>query len=115
MNHTEKDDSRTIEWSFRVGIPVLAWVAVFAFFAFADSVSPHEPVTAIDGRATVPVGADPVATRPSLGHEQRRTEDPDTGEPAATQRRFASSGERRPPCDALTPDAMPASAEGLPP
>ncbi len=81
MNLTAKDRSRALEWSFRFGIPILAWVAVFAFFAFAGSVPPHEPVMAIDGGADVPRGAGRITARTSREHEPPRTADPKTGEP----------------------------------
>lgn len=29
------DEQRALEWSFRCGVPALAWAVVFAFFAFA--------------------------------------------------------------------------------
>ena len=82
MNDADKDASRALEWSLRFGIPMLAWAAVFVFFAFAGSVSPHEPVMAVGGGAAAPLGADRMTTRSGLGHEQPRIGELKKGEPA---------------------------------
>jgi len=37
------NEQRVLEWTFRRGVPAFAWAIVFAFFAFADSVSTREP------------------------------------------------------------------------
>ena len=43
MNNARNDEQQVIEWAFRWGVPAFAWAFTFAFFAFADSVSPREP------------------------------------------------------------------------
>jgi hypothetical protein len=43
MNDATNDRQRVLEWAFRWGVPAFAWAFMFAFFAFADSVSTHAP------------------------------------------------------------------------
>jgi len=42
MNNARNDGQQVIEWAFRWGVPAFAWPFMFAFFAFADSVSTRE-------------------------------------------------------------------------
>ena len=42
MNNARNDGQQVIEWAFRWGVPAFAWAFMFAFFAFADSVSTRE-------------------------------------------------------------------------
>ena len=42
MNNARNDGQQVIEWAFRWGAPAFAWAFMFAFFAFADSVSTRE-------------------------------------------------------------------------
>jgi len=44
MNDARNDEQQQfLEWAFRWGVPAFAWAFLFAFFAFADSVSTREP------------------------------------------------------------------------
>lgn len=43
MSSASYDERQVLEWTFRWGVPTFAWALVFTFFAFADSVSTHEP------------------------------------------------------------------------
>ena len=43
MNDARDDEQQMLEWAFRWGVPAFAWAFMFAFFAFADSVSTREP------------------------------------------------------------------------
>ena len=43
MNDAKGDEQQQfLEWAFRWGVPAFAWAFMFAFFAFADSVSSRE-------------------------------------------------------------------------
>ena len=55
MNDARNDEQQQfLEWAFRWGVPAVAWGLVFAFFAFADSVSTQEPPERAHRRPAVP-------------------------------------------------------------
>ena len=65
MKTMRYEELETIEWYVRYGIPALAWAAMFAFFAFAGSVSRDESTPMADAAPALRLMADESAAGPA--------------------------------------------------
>jgi len=61
MKSISYDEQQFTEWLFRFGGPILAWGLMFLFFAFAGSVSEHEPTRTADASLAAPLIDDDVS------------------------------------------------------